>query len=271
MTGDHLRHGGRHYGKYSGVVIDPADPDKVGKIKVSVPAVLSDLQVWARPCLPYGHFFVPPKDAHVWVEFEGGHTDYPIWVGTWYANGEVPADANISPPENRMIQTASGHAVEIDDRQGAERVLVRHKLDSFLSIDKDGNVLLANKNGSHVHLNAKDKQASVISEQGNVVSMSDKGIVITAKDGTTIEVGDGKIKLRGTGDVQILGNNISITGSGIALGGPSAAMTPMLVEKFLSIWAGHTHPSAMGPTGPPIPAPPLTPQTGGSSAVKMAP
>ena len=99
--------------------------------------------------------------------------------------------------------------------------------------------------------------------------MSDKGIVITAKDGTTIEVGDGKIKLRGTGDLQILGNNISITGSGIALGGQAATMTPLLLEQFLSIWASHTHPSAMGPTGPPIP--PVIPPTAGSSSVKMAP
>jgi hypothetical protein len=47
-------------------------------------------------------------------------------------------------------------------------------------------------------------------------------------------------------------------------------MTPMLVEKFTTLWASHTHPSAMGPTGPPIP-PVLPPLAAGSSSVKMAP
>jgi len=38
-----------------------------------------------------GLFFLPPKGANVWVEFEGGDPDYPIWSGCFWSDGEVPA------------------------------------------------------------------------------------------------------------------------------------------------------------------------------------
>jgi hypothetical protein len=225
--------------------------------------------VWARPCVPYGHFFVPPIGTHVWIEFEGGDLSYPIWVGTWFADGEVPSEAQVSPPDNRVVQTKSGHTIELDDTDGAEKIIVRHKLDSFVSIDEKGSVLVANQNGSNVYLNADAKEASIVSEQGNMVAMSDDGIVVTAKDGTTIQLGDGKVKITASGNVQLTsGGQIILTGAGIALGGASASLTPMLVEKFTTIWAAHTHPSAMGPTGPPIP--PAIPPAAGSMSVKMA-
>lgn len=268
----HGHHAHRMYGKHSGTVLDDNDPLLSGRLQVQVPSVFDQFAVWARPCVPYGHFFIPPIGTKVWVEFEGGDLSYPIWVGTWFADGEVPPEAHVGPPDNRVVQTKSGHTIELNDTDGSEKLIIRHKLDSFVSIDEKGSVLLANQNGSNVYLNADAKETSVVSEQGNLVSMSDAGIVVTAKDGTTIQLGDGKVKITASGNVQLTGGGqILVSGAGIALGGSAAAMTPMLVEKFLAIWSSHTHPSAMGPTGPPIPAPPLSPQTAGSQAVKMAP
>ncbi len=48
---EHIR--SRYYGKYRGIVKDDADPTSRGRLKVIVPGVLDDLQVWALPCLPY--------------------------------------------------------------------------------------------------------------------------------------------------------------------------------------------------------------------------
>src|SRR5262249_34573724 len=89
---ERLQHEGRFYGKYSGVVVDGDDDEKTkrGWVKAKVPSVLAELEVWCRPCVPYGHFFVPPTGTKLWVEFEGGDGHYPIWVGTWFADGEPP-------------------------------------------------------------------------------------------------------------------------------------------------------------------------------------
>lgn len=89
----------RYYGKYRGEVENNVDPLQLGRIQVSVPAVLSEGRFsWAMPCVPYagpgvGFFAIPPVSAKVWVEFEGGDPDYPIWAGCfWGTAKDVPRD-----------------------------------------------------------------------------------------------------------------------------------------------------------------------------------
>lgn len=85
------------YGKYRGTVANNIDPMQQGRIQVRVPAVLGDGQLsWALPCVPYagsgvGFFAIPPVGANVWVEFEGGDPNVPIWTGCFWGVGEVPA------------------------------------------------------------------------------------------------------------------------------------------------------------------------------------
>jgi hypothetical protein len=88
-----------YFGKYRGKVANNVDPLQMGRIQVSVAAVLGDGRLsWAMPCAPYagpqvGFFAVPPVGANVWVEFEGGDTDYPIWAGCFWGLGELPVPA----------------------------------------------------------------------------------------------------------------------------------------------------------------------------------
>ena len=72
----------KYFGKYSGLVVDNMDPEQLGQLRVSVPAIFpEDELMLARPALPYGIFFVPEVGTKVWVEFEGGDTGLPIWTG----------------------------------------------------------------------------------------------------------------------------------------------------------------------------------------------
>ncbi|MBB3178410.1 phage baseplate assembly protein V [Variovorax sp. Sphag1AA] len=85
------------YGKYRGKVENNVDPMMLGRVQVSVAAVLGDGTLsWALPCSPYGgsgvgFFAVPPVGANIWVEFEGGNPEQPIWSGCFWGAGEVPA------------------------------------------------------------------------------------------------------------------------------------------------------------------------------------
>jgi hypothetical protein len=85
------------FGKYRGKVEYNVDSLQLGRVQVSCPAVLGDGRLsWAMPCVPFagsgvGLFAVPPRGASVWVEFEGGNPDYPIWSGGFWGPGEVPA------------------------------------------------------------------------------------------------------------------------------------------------------------------------------------
>ena len=263
--GHQLQHEGRFYGKHSGVVVEGDDDEKIkrGWVKATVPAVLAELEVWARPCVPYGHFFVPPTGTKLWVEFEGGDPHYPIWVGTWFADGEAPEETPDNAPDNRVIQTASGHTVELDDTEGEERLVVRHKLDSFLSVDKEGSVLLANQKGSHVYLNAKDEEVTVMSQHGHLVTFTGDGLLLACQDGTTLELTGGKLKVNAAGGIQLVGDQVSVAAGSILLGGANATGHVMVADKFIPQFMAHTHVTAVGPTGPPLPpvVPPSAPFT----------
>ncbi|MFO7634632.1 MAG: phage baseplate assembly protein V [Caldilinea sp.] len=84
------------FGKYRGKVENNLDPLQLGRVQVSVPAVLGEGTLsWALPCAPFagsgvGFFAVPPTGANVWVEFEAGDPDYPIYAGGFWGVGETP-------------------------------------------------------------------------------------------------------------------------------------------------------------------------------------
>ncbi len=80
----------KYYGKYRAIVSDNKDPGNMARIKVKIPELLGDEAEtgWALPCLslrneenPFS--YIPKIGSNVWVEFEGGNLDYPIWVGIW--------------------------------------------------------------------------------------------------------------------------------------------------------------------------------------------
>jgi uncharacterized protein involved in type VI secretion and phage assembly len=112
----------QYLGRYRGKVTDNKDPLGLGRIRATVPDVLGeDPSGWAVPSVPYagkgvGLFLLPPTDTLVWIEFEHGHPDYPIWVGCFWASGELPADP--PGPDTKILKT-DVVTLTLDDSQGA--------------------------------------------------------------------------------------------------------------------------------------------------------
>ena len=68
-----------------------------------------------------GTFMVPQIGAGVWMQFEGGDPDYPVWTGGWWGNAaEVPALALAGVPgdPNIVLQTTLQNAVVVSDLPG---------------------------------------------------------------------------------------------------------------------------------------------------------
>ena len=87
----------KYYGKYRGTVINNVDPLQIGRLIVQVPDVSNLIPTtWAMPCFPMtgrqmGAYMIPQVGTGVWVEFEQGDADHPIWSGCWYGSAaEVP-------------------------------------------------------------------------------------------------------------------------------------------------------------------------------------
>ena len=109
-----------YFGKYRGIATDNQDPAQLGRVKVQVPAVLGEVEVWAMPCVPYagdgvGIYFIPEAGTGVWVEFEGGELNSPIWSGCFWGDGQVPGRCG---PAVKVLRTAAGE-LRIDD-EGSE-------------------------------------------------------------------------------------------------------------------------------------------------------
>jgi uncharacterized protein involved in type VI secretion and phage assembly len=92
-------HRPQFWGKYRAVVSNNKDPKKMGRVKVKCPKVLGDFESdWALPCFPFGGspdrgiVFMPKVGQGVWVEFEEGDPNLPIWVGSWFGKGHIPPE-----------------------------------------------------------------------------------------------------------------------------------------------------------------------------------
>lgn len=120
------RVGGSYYGKYRGIVTDVDDPDNRCRIRATVPAVLGEHPcAWAMPAMPFagdGHGMVmlPAIGSGVWIEFEAGRLDNPIWSGAWWASGQRPDPQG---PKVRVIVSENGHQVILDDDSDEVKVV----------------------------------------------------------------------------------------------------------------------------------------------------
>jgi uncharacterized protein involved in type VI secretion and phage assembly len=177
------------YGKYRGTVVDNADPENLGRLRLKVPDLLGNEVVtgWAMPCLPYGGFanqgflFVPEVEAGVWVEFEKGDTDYPIWTGTFWSkpggDSELPKandadgteqDTVQDPPTRKIIKTVKGHTIQFEDADDEEMIMIYEAT--------NGHVITLNKDG-----------IKITDATENVIEMKEDAFSIVAKVPFTID------------------------------------------------------------------------------------
>lgn len=243
----------RFYGKYRGFVVENADPEKLGRLKVQVPSVLgSDVVTgWAMPCVPYGgdadmgFLFIPEVGAGVWVEFEEGDLEFPIWVGTFWSKpggeSELPkpnkADGSEEssvqdPPTRKIIKSKKGHTIQFEDAEGEEMVTIFEATNSHvITMNKDGIKITDGANTNKITL---DKDGIKVEDKnGNVVTMDSSGVTIK---GSSIKIGENAT------EPLVLGNQLKMA----------------LNNWINTVFMIHMHTGNLGaPTTPPLPGAPL--------------
>ena len=152
---------GRYYGKYRGVVLNNVDPMQMGRVQVQVPDVMGiGLSSWAMACVPFtgkqsGVYCVPQIGAGVWVEFEQGDPDHPVWVGGfWGSAADVPALALTGLPVSPSIvlQTGNQNTLMISDLPGPTGgILLKTTAGALISINELG-ITISNGQGATITL-----------------------------------------------------------------------------------------------------------------------
>lgn len=207
--------------KYGGIVRDNQDPDKLGRLKVWVPSLfLEDDAAWAVPALPYGVFFLPEVGATVWVEFEGGDADLPIWTGIRGAPGGWAAEAD--PPTRRVLKTLAGHLVVFDDGSGDEAVEVHDgKGASAMVMNKDGVTFTDGVNGNSITMTSTGVEVKH-GQSAHVVTLDGAGITVShGSSPNTVTIGSSGVKIEASpaASVELTPSGITITAASVTVGG----------------------------------------------------
>lgn len=149
----------KYYGKYRGTVLNNVDPMMQGRILAIVPDVLGIItSSWCMPCVPIagmqtGMFVLPTIGAKVWIEFEGGNTDYPIWSGCfWGSAAEVPALALTGIPSspNIVLQTLAQNTLVVSDLPGPTGGIMLKSPTGASIIVNDTGIYIQNGKGASI-------------------------------------------------------------------------------------------------------------------------
>jgi hypothetical protein len=152
--------GKKYWGKYRGTVINNIDPEQRGRLMAMVPDVLGEIpSTWAEACPPLagptgppmGVYLVPQIGAGVWVEFEHGDPNRPIWVGCrWGGQSDIPVLAKAGNPvdPNIIIQSPLQHTIMISDLPGPTGgILLKTSTGAMISISDTG-ITISNGKGA---------------------------------------------------------------------------------------------------------------------------
>jgi len=161
----------RHFGKYRGTVTDNADATKRARLKVRVPAVLGDLEVWAMPCVPYagkavGLHLLPEPGTGVWVEFE---------AGCFWADDELPQDA--ADATTKVLRTEKSTVI-LDDGTPEVRI----------AVDDAGEVTI----GDEV-TTVRDQATHTVSTSGVTSEIGGQSVAVTQ---SSVSIDDGALEVK---------------------------------------------------------------------------
>lgn len=143
-------------GIYAAIVQENNDPKKLCRLRIKIPSILGEVihPSWAEPCLPSTEVVtIPPKGAQVWVAFEEGSPDNPIWLGSFMKDTEPHNEAKSGSPKVRSIKTEESLRISLDDNvkeiqidTGGDAIITMKKVDGKIIIDAE-NVFIGTNAG----------------------------------------------------------------------------------------------------------------------------
>jgi uncharacterized protein involved in type VI secretion and phage assembly len=154
-----MREGPKYYGIYRATVVNNIDPMQIGRILAIIPDVSSIIpSTWAMPSVPLagkqmGTFVVPQIGAGVWIQFEAGDPDRPVWTGGWWGTAaEVPALAlaGIPADPNIVLQTTLQNAIVISDVPGPTGGIILKSPTGATIIVNDTGIYIQNGKGASI-------------------------------------------------------------------------------------------------------------------------
>ena len=190
-----------YYGLYRGTVESVEEGDNLGIISVKIPDVFGPDHTLSRvrPCSPFagdkhGFVAIPEPGDGVWIQFEAGKTSLPVWVGFWWASGEIPE------PKGKLVRsfiTTKGHKFVLDD-------------------DAD-EITLLHSGGAEMKMTGSDVTITI----GNAsIEMSSSEIKLAVGPTSSLKITSSEIKIEASpvGSVKLTSGGVEIANGAMKIG-----------------------------------------------------
>ena len=285
----------RYYGVYRGIVIANDDPENRLRVRVQVPAIghysKENTQefIWALPCMTglsvgkkgsqlHGLFWPPNVDDQVWVMFENGKTQFPIYLGGWIPKND-PEGKTLVPETGKDgtlkgMRTASGHYVKFRS-DGEDLGITIAKGDgagvesgTYIDMDKDENIIVQNQHGGTIFMD--DEKILAAAPDGSYLSTGDNKSVMSDANGFCIVLDNGNVVAACKNFTVKASGKISLNGNCDI--GPGPIYEPALLgTQFTVLYLTHVHTVTLPtlPNSPQVSAPPI-PGNGLSKTVRVS-
>lgn len=172
---------GKYYSTYRAFVADIDDPENLQRVKLIIPQVTGD-QVHDYWAFPKGVFYgpgygcqvIPNKGDVVWVEFEGGQPEIPVWVHGHPARKEMPKREELKDKNTYWFITPRGHKIILNDTKNT--IQIEHQLGDVVEFNEKG-VSISCTNNKRILV--KNNQTSLKSILNNMLTMYMKTKTVT--------------------------------------------------------------------------------------------
>lgn len=219
-----------NYGKYRGKVANNVDPLQLGRITALVPAISELPLSWAMPSVPVagagvGFFALPPIGSNVWIEFEGGDVNYPVWSGCFWGEGEVPAEPALFTTTMLKTELAT---ISINDLE-AELKLELTAPDGVMSIVMSPTGITLSVNEVTISMT---QEAITLSHTESSASVTPEGITLSCPESVTLNSAEANVAVTPEAiSLTNAGASVEITPAAIAIenGAGSIAVSPASV------------------------------------------
>lgn len=151
---------GLYYSYYRAIVHSRKDPENANRLQLIIPDITGDVpfEEWAHPKgqfagSNYGQQILPKEGDIVWVTFEQGNPEFPIWEHGYFGTKEKPIGELLDGEDTYWFISPKGHKVIINDTK--DTISIQHQkglkvnlTEEYISLISDKKISLGKDSGS---------------------------------------------------------------------------------------------------------------------------
>lgn len=140
-------------GIYRAIVKDISDTQNRARIKVLIPAIHDENEKignlpWADCCSNVagpdrGILRVPDVNDVVYIMFEQGDKEYPVWLGSWWGKNDLPSEVpKGNESDHLVIKQGEGFSIDISDENGDKYISISTQDGTEVKLDETGKEII---------------------------------------------------------------------------------------------------------------------------------